>query len=365
MKILRERLVVLFFCLFTVVCCVFGVQLADKVTDVAAEKTNTNAETTEKYIKWVDFSVTYNALRDAMELDISTYGTKRHLSWIETLSYLACKNGGNWDKYKRSQLDKLVEALGEDMTPDDLMKTNEYYAFHKEAFSAVLSGILGEYTKASPDGYGGIKVIEGYGMKAYSPVAEGFWFSPYDDFGDSRSYGYKRRHLGNDLMGSIGTPVVAIEGGTVEAIGWNRYGGWRIAVRSFDKKRSYYYAHLRRNKPYAEGLEIGSRVKAGDVIGYLGMTGYSAEENVNGMTVPHLHLGMQLVFNEVQKEGTNQIWLDMYALVELLNKNKSTVIKNEETGEYKRVYDVFDSSYPDDMRHITTAGFSSQDDNSE
>lgn len=353
MKMLKSRLVVLFFCLFTVACCVCGVQLSRRITDTAVTVTQTEA-TTGNYIKWVDFSVPYNALRDAMELDISTYGTERHLSWIDTLSYLSCKNGGKWSGYKSTQLDKLVEALGDDLMPDDLMKTNKYYRFHKEAFSAVLSGILGEYTKAAPDGNGGVKVVEGYGMKAYSPIAEGFWFSHYDDFGVSRSYGYKRRHLGNDLMGSIGTPIIAVEGGTVEAIGWNRYGGWRIAVRSFDGKRSYYYAHLRRNRPYAEGLEIGSRVKAGQVIGYLGMTGYSTEENVNGMTVPHLHFGMQLIFNEVQKEGTNQIWLDMYALVELLNKNKSSVVKDSESGEYKRVYDVFDDSYPDDMRHITT-----------
>ena len=234
------------------------------------------------------------------------------------------------------------------------MRENKYYNFYKKAYGAVLSGMLGEYTKAAPDGSGGIKAVEGYGLRAYSPIAEGFWFSHYDDFGDSRSFGYKRRHLGNDLMGSIGTPIAAVEGGTVEAIGWNRYGGWRIAVRSFDGKRSYYYAHLRRNKPYKEGLEIGSKVRAGEIIGYLGMTGYSSEENVNGMNVPHLHLGMQLIFNEVQKEGNNQIWIDMYSIVELLNRNKASVVKDEESGEYKRVYDIFDDTYPEDMRHLTT-----------
>lgn len=352
LNLLKNRFMVLAACLFVIACSAFAVKLSDISADtVIAEAEET---TTEKYIKWVDFSVTYQALNDAMELDISTYGSEKHLSWIDTLSFLSCKNGGNWSGYKRSQLDKLVEALGENMTVDDLMATNKYYAFYKEAYGAVLGGLLGEYTKAAPDGNGGIKIIEGYGLKAYSPIAEGFWFSHYDDYGVSRSYGYKRRHLGNDLMGSIGTPIIAVEGGTVEAMGWNRYGGWRIAIRSFDGKRSYYYAHLRRNRPYKEGLEIGSAVKAGEVIGYLGMTGYSEEENVNGMNVPHLHLGMQLIFNEVQKEGTNQIWIDMYSLVELLNKNKSTVIKDVKTGEYKRVYDVFDESYPEKMRHLTT-----------
>lgn len=346
-------MIILAACVFVIACSVFAVRFTTAETDTAAV-TQTEEAATEKYIKWVDFSVNYRALSDTMELDISTYGSEKHLSWIDTLSFLACKNGGDWSSYKRSQLDSLVEALSGNMTVDDLMATNKYYAFYKEAYGAVLSGFVGEYTKVAPDGNGGKKITEGYGLKAYSPIAEGFGFSHYDDFGVSRSYGYKRRHLGNDLMGSIGTPIVAIEGGTVEALGWNRYGGWRIAIRSFDGKRSYYYAHLRRNRPYKEGLEIGSKVKAGEVIGYLGMTGYSEEENINGMKVPHLHLGMQLVFNEVQKEGDNQIWIDMYSLVELLNKNKSTVVKDEESGEYQRVYDIFDESYPEDMRHLTT-----------
>ena len=54
--------------------------------------------------------------------------------------------------------------------------------------------------------------------------------------------------------------------------------GWRIGIRSFDNKRYYYYAHLRQNYPYAEGLEEGSVVTAGDVIGYMGHTGYSTTE---------------------------------------------------------------------------------------
>ena len=81
-------------------------------------------------------------------------------------------------------------------------------------------------------------------------------------------------------MGQIGTPIIAVESGYVEALGWNQYGGWRIGIRSFDKKRYYYYAHLRQNFPYALDLKEGSVVTAGDVIGYMGHTGYSAKENV-------------------------------------------------------------------------------------
>ena len=92
------------------------------------------------------------------------------------------------------------------------------------------------------------------------------------------------------------------------------YGGWRVGIRSFDGKRYYYYAHLRKNHPYHNTLAEGQIVKAGDVIGYLGMTGYSTKRNVNNIKTPHLHFGMQLIFDESQKEGNNEIWIDVYAM---------------------------------------------------
>ena len=70
--------------------------------------------------------------------------------------------------------------------------------------------------------------------------------------------------------------MIAVESGRVEALGWNQYGGWRIGIRSFDGKRYYYYAHLRKDYPYQSNLKEGSLVTAGDVIGYLGHTGYSS-----------------------------------------------------------------------------------------
>ncbi len=304
----------------------------------------------KQYIKWFEFNATEKALADAMALDIETYNMLYHISWIDTLSYLACKNGNDFSRYKSSDIKAMKEKLGDIYTVDDLMKNNSYYSFYKEAFTAVLGGLLGEYEKQAPDKEGGKKVVSGYGLIAYSPIAEGFSYSHYDDFGNSRSYGYRRKHLGNDLMGYVGTPITAVEGGTVEAIGWNQYGGWRLGIRSFDGKRSYYYAHLRKGRPYAQSIELGTQVKAGQVIGYMGMTGYSTKSDVNGMSVPHLHFGLQLIFDESQKEGTNQIWLDVYNLVKLLSRNRATVIKDSTTGEYKRKYDIIAPAYPDPLQ---------------
>ena len=51
-----------------------------------------------------------------------------------------------------------------------------------------------------------------YGLKAFFPIAAGFYYTDYDDFGASRSYGYARPHLGHDMMGQIGTPIRIICG---------------------------------------------------------------------------------------------------------------------------------------------------------
>lgn len=173
-----------------------------------------------------------------------------------------------------------------------------------------------------------------YGLQWYSPIAKTFPYSHYDDFGAERTFGYTRPHLGHDMMSATGTPVIAVESGIVECLGWNMYGGWRIGIRSNDKQRYWYYAHLRQNRPYAENLKEGDYVKAGDVIGYVGRTGYSNTENINGITESHLHIGLELIFDESQKESNNEIWINLYAITSVLESNKSTVKRNNETKEF-------------------------------
>ena len=83
-------------------------------------------------------------------------------------------------------------------------------------------------------------------------------------------------------------------------------------------------------------------VTAGDVIGYMGHTGYSEEENVNNIKTVHLHWGLELIFDESQKESDNEIWIDCYQLSQFLAGNRSVVEKVGETREWKRVYDMED-----------------------
>ena len=293
-------------------------------------------EEEKDYIKWVEFNVTSEAMKKAYQYDLDSYGKEPHLHWVDLLAILGARYGGDFTRYQEEDLADIAEKLLDgSQTVEEMTKDMEYYSYYREAYGAVLDGMVGEFQYVHPK-----KKV--YGLKAYSPIAEEFPYSDYDDFGVSRSYGYKRNHLGHDMMGQVGTPVIAVESGYVSALGWNQYGGWRIGISSFDGRRYYYYAHLRQNRPYAEGLKEGAVVQAGDVIGYIGRTGYSTEENTNNIDEYHLHFGLQLIFDESQREGNNEIWVSCYELTRFLSQNRSEVQRDDETKEWTRVQQIKD-----------------------
>ena len=280
-------------------------------------------------IRWVDFNVGTETLAYAMQQDIRTAEQEKHLNWIEILALAACRTGG---KCPLSSVQKAAKDLEGVASPREAAgDLGKYYDYYYAAYSAALGGLVGSYA-IFKDG----QWIAQYGLKAFSPIAAGYGYSHCDDFGVGRSFGFRRKHLGNDLMGDLGTPIVAVEGGIVEAMGWNRYGGWRVGIRSFDGKRYYYYAHLQKDRPFAPGLEVGDSVDAGQIIGFMGRSGYSDRENVNNIEVVHLHFGLELIFDESQKECNSEIWIDVYQLVRLLSTHRSSYRKTEKGWE--RVY---------------------------
>lgn len=298
------------------------------------EETPTPEETPapeKKYIRWIDFNAPASLMRRLIELDASSHGEggAAPFEWIAALAYLGVKCGGDFTKYKPDMLRRLQSSLEEGHTIAELGEGLKTYAYYLEAYSAVLGGLTGQEPAEDPENVR-------RGLTAYSPIAKGYAYSHYDDFGTGRSYGYKRKHLGHDLMALTGTPVIAVESGIVEELGWNQYGGWRLGIRSFDGLRYWYYAHLRQNRPYAAGLEKGATVQAGDVIGYVGRTGYSSKENTNGIKQSHLHWGLQIIFHPSQKDGPNQIWIDLYEITKLLENRRSATVRDPETKEHRR-----------------------------
>ena len=271
----------------------------------------------EKPIRWAELHITQAALSDCVKADISSYGTETHTPLVALLSVLGVRYGGDFKRYKKTDLNAVIEqyAAGEDFRA--IAGNDKLFTYYSKVYTAVFGGFVGSHRVFADGAWS-----EEYGVQVFSPIAAGWSYAHYDDFGAARSYGYKREHLGHDLMGSVGTPIVAVESGVVEACGWNRFGGWRLGIRSFDGLRYYYYAHLRKGHPYADVHE-GDIVYAGEVIGYMGMTGYSTKEDVNNINVPHLHFGVQLIFDPAEKDGNTQIWLDLYEYTRFLERYRA------------------------------------------
>ena len=105
----------------------------------------------------------------------------------------------------------------------------------------------------------GARISSGFGMRTH-PVL-----------------GYNKMHKGLDFAAPTGTPIYAAGDGIVERA--NRFGSYGnyIRIRHNDTFKTA-YAHLSR---FGKGIKRGTRVKQGQIIGYVGNTGRS--------TGPHLH----------------------------------------------------------------------------
>lgn len=198
----------------------------DEAEELAQETAEERTEAIEvstdgNFIKWVEFHVTCEAMSKAYELDVASYQSDVHVDWIELLAYVGARHGGQFDKNSVAEIQKTAEKLqAKETTIEELTKDMEYYAYYEEAYRAVLGGMVGEFSleTASEEATGNTESTvsvqdtakewhDFYGLKAFSPIAKGFEYSHYDDFGSARSYGYSRPHLGHDMMGQIGTPI--------------------------------------------------------------------------------------------------------------------------------------------------------------
>jgi murein DD-endopeptidase MepM/ murein hydrolase activator NlpD len=118
-------------------------------------------------------------------------------------------------------------------------------------------------------------------------AAQDVYLLPLDDYEFTSAYGVRfgKLHAGIDLAAPDGTPYKAVHGGTVTAAGYSGGYGYSITIRQ-DDGTEMIYAHSRRTL-----VNKGDVVKAGQVIGEVGNTGYSygthlhLEVHVNGTPV--------------------------------------------------------------------------------
>lgn len=195
---------------------VFAVLTLGRQERAAAEKTiNDHVLSIENdYIKWVDFTVSYEALCQAYDWDVKTHGSEHEIDWVELLAFTAARTGGEFGKDALKTMEKAAEKLSEgESTMEELTEDLKYYSYYKEAYDAAIGGLVGEYWE-DIQGTGGSSGVSGevqngnpenavngnyekrYGLKGYFPLARGFDYTHYDDFGVGRSYGYQRKHLG-------------------------------------------------------------------------------------------------------------------------------------------------------------------------
>lgn len=140
----------------------------------------------------------------------------------------------------------------------------------------------------------------------YFPVESGISYE--DSWMFERNYGGKRGHEGCDLMppeNKSGVyPVFSMTDGIVEKAGWLDMGGYRIGIRS-PRGGYFYYAHLSEESSW---IKEGQSVHAGDVIGYMGDTGYGPE-GTRGKFDVHLHLGIYVRTAKDPEISVNPYWI--------------------------------------------------------
>jgi len=142
-----------------------------------------------------------------------------------------------------------------------------------------------------------------------------------DSFMQARTYGGERGHEGCDIMADYNHrgvyPVVSVCDGTLEKIGWLPQGGYRIGIRSANGVY-YYYAHM---ADYFKEYQEGDRIRAGEVIGFVGDTGYSEVEGTTGNFDVHLHFGIYL-----NDQNGREYPINPYRVLQSLEEKKRCLI---------------------------------------
>lgn len=144
-----------------------------------------------------------------------------------------------------------------------------------------------------------------------SSSAQNYEISFENTWQAERTYGGKRKHEGCDLMPAEEKrgyyPVISMTDGVVERIGWLEKGGWRIGIRS-ENNNYYYYAHL---ESYVGDWKEGDNICAGDMLGYMGDSGYGPE-GTTGQFPVHLHVGIYVPLGTEGELAVNPYWMLRY-----------------------------------------------------
>ncbi|GCD78075.1 peptidase M23 [Thermaurantimonas aggregans] len=143
-------------------------------------------------------------------------------------------------------------------------KNKPHYGFYYRSADGAIDGYYNEQAEAlksfflkAPLNF--FRITSRYNLRRFHPVLK-----------------TTRPHLGTDYAAPHGTPIMTTADGIIEAMGYTAGNGNYVKVKH-NKTYSTQYLHMSRFKA---GLRVGSRVKQGDIIGYVGSTGLATGPHV-------------------------------------------------------------------------------------
>ncbi len=170
-----------------------------------------------------------------------------------------------------------------------------------------------------------LREMEVFPVREDKNKKETFFFD--NGYGAERTFGGRRSHQGIDIMTSNNRAgyfeVQSVSDGVVEQIGWLKLGGYRIGIRS-PSGCYYYYAHL---ESYEKGIEKGTKISAGQILGTMGNTGYG-REGTRGKFAVHLHFG---IYSQV---GGEEKSFNPYYLLEYLSEKRGGVSSQDPLSQW-------------------------------
>ncbi len=240
---------------------------------------------------------------------VKTISDQQGLDFIKLLTLSTVEGEGT---YNTEVLEKALGRMGEPIKIRSYEET--LYSTYKKIYGELKTGAIPLKTLIVKS----IDIDES-GIKLYKNISEIEWnYSHSNDFGNDRTYGGERKHLGNDIMAVKGTPIVSMCDGIITQIGWNELGGWRIGIT--DKNGTYwYYAHM---NSYAAGMRQGLNVSAGTLIGYVGSSGYGSV-GTTGKFADHLHLQIGII----EQGHKGYVWVNPYEIVRFMEPYRTSIIK--------------------------------------
>ena len=163
------------------------------------------------------------------------------------------------------------------------------------------------------------------------------WEDPGRRYADETNFTKKGGHFGNDIAVKKGVPFVAVESGTVEKCEKLQNSVANLELKSFDGMRKYCYYNCDEKKPFANGIEKGSVVFAGQILGYVGADDFCNKGGSKILRCPYLHFAIKIKIND--KDDFKEIFVNPFNILKFLENNKSYLIGSGENSLQKYFFE--------------------------